>query len=349
VDYTAAMIARFSSDADAKKACGEYGLPIPKSAAEARLALYAYADQGGAEAHFLFDLAAAGPVVQFAENAPITAAVARKVGAAVGLPESGISALQRLASSGKLKRFDVTDLPAMMGFAAKRMAEGHGAAEAVRFSVAQFAPADADANGVRSEELPGSHRLVAVNHGAGPVVVVAESLSGTGPQRRVPIDPNALADWPTFRAAVSAGSAGQVQLVRPDIDAAVPGCPQQLFAPVPTGTGNGKITKHPGGMTVGMSARMNDIDLATHRALAALNNRKETLARTLSREGLSADTASSSAVRQAAEDAFWQIVRERSDANHVEQVQAVMAAQKRERALEATALGRQILEQERSP
>ncbi len=346
MDLTAAMIARFSSTADAMKACREYGLPTPKSSGEARRALYAYAEQGGAEAHFLFDLAA-GPVVEFAKNASITPAVARMAGAAAGLPEEGIAVLQRLASSGKFKRLAVTDLPALMGRVVKRMTAGVGADEAVQFSVAEFAPANADANGVRDERMPGSHRLVAVNRGAGPVIVIAAPLNGDGPQRRVPIDAGALADWPTFQAAVKAASGGQVQLVRPDNDAAVPGCPGQLFAPVAASNPAkaGRQKKNDDMLSAPAApAAMSAVDLAAFLREAEHRRHLDLLSRSsLGRTLLPVIAGAPEKARASAENAERAALFNADPEAYLRRVEATVAEQRRKDLMSRTALGRSQL------
>jgi hypothetical protein len=163
------------------------------------------------------------------------------------------------------------------------------------------------------------------------------------------VDVQALNDFGSLRAACSAATRGEVVIVQPDEDAAraIPGWPDKLTAKAPTATGNGKVSNKPDGTAVGMSAPMNDIDLATHRALAALRAKKEALERTVGTAGVSA-AISSEAFRQAAEEAVWQLAKERSPGAHVDRARAMIDAGRRRAAMEATALGREVLARERA-
>jgi hypothetical protein len=304
---------------------------------------------------------------QPADKNAITPEVMAKAAKAAGLDKDAISVLCRLATDGSLRKFGVLDIPGLMGrVAAVAVAQGLSGAAAVRAvfpaarftRAAEFAPANADATGRRTEELPGGYRVVGLTHGSGPCTVAVARLDGTGQLRRIPVHPNTLSSWDDFASAVRAASGGDVEVVQPTPDeaAAIDGWPSGLpTAPVPTSNpatagpqkNKNDMVSAPATPVAMSAAGPNEIDLATRRALASLQAKRDALSRTLSAAGVSAATSSSEAIRQAAEEAYWQVLRERSPAGHVDQVQAVIASQRRARLDEAlgnTALGRQVLE-----
>jgi hypothetical protein len=260
--------------------------------------------------------------------------------------------LRRAVIDGRVT--DPTDVPGVIARTWKAMAaRGASQADAVRSALsahfAADADADADTDGQRSESLPGSHALVSIQHGS-PMIVVARALNG-GPERRVPVDIRALADWPTFQAAVSAASGGQIQLVQPTADQAtdISGMPDRLAAKPPTTTGNGAITNNPDGTTIAMSDAISDDQLAEMRRRSDRARHLDLLARTgLGRSALPAVAASPVSAQDAAarehRDRLWSESPERY-ANHL---MAVAAGQRRDRQLGATALGRSVLHLEQA-
>jgi hypothetical protein len=285
---------------------------------------------------------------------PLTGEQIAQAAKAAGIDKEGVSVLCRLAADGQFRKLDVPKLAGLMGrVAAAMVGRGLSGAEAVRavcpkarFSRAEFSPANADATGQRSEQLPGGYTVVRVDHGQ-PVVVTCRPIdSGNSDRdRRIPIDVQALNDFDTLRSALQVASGGSVVIVQPDADAAreITGWPDRLTAPEPTGTGNGKITNQPGGLTVGMAGPMNLIDAATHLALAKLAAKKEALSRTVGTAGVSAAT-SSEAFRQAAEEALWQVM----PGTNQNQVRAKIDADRRRAAMESTPLGREVLAREQA-
>ena len=151
-------------------------------------------------------------------------------------------------------------------------------------------PADADANGVRDERLPGSYTVVRVDHGSAQVVVTCRPIRGANARdRRIPVDIWALNSFTALRGAIQAASGGDVVIVQPDEDAAleIAGWPDRLTAPKPTGTCNGPF-KNANGLTTAPAALSNAVLSKCHRDVQAADRarRAELLSHTsVGREG----------------------------------------------------------------
>ncbi len=445
MDYNAAMIARYGSPDAVRRALTDFSLPMPRSAADARRALFAAAETADPVATFSFALEAGasatprgsvqnrGAVVhrlvsvgQPAPNGsvpvvvapvdgsgdPVTVSVNRDalqswtamsnsvVGAtkgrvsslaypnspipgapglvpastakgplapeivataakAAGIDKEGIAVLCRLAEDGQLRKLGVLDLPGLMARVVKTMtAQGVNAAAAVRivlpearFSAAQFAPADADANGVRDERLPGGFTVVRVDNGS-PVVITCRPIGGANARdRRIPVDVGALNSFEALRGAIQAASGGDVVIVQPDEDAAleIPGWPDRLTAKAPTSSGNGKVTNKPDGTAVGMAGGMSEAELAAFLARAESARRLDLLARTgLGRASLPHVTALRESAKATTDRAHRDRLWAESPSRYYEHLVAVVAGQRRDRQMGQSALGRAVLDQERA-
>jgi hypothetical protein len=268
-----------------------------------------------------------------------------KAAAAAGITSSSAAlALRQAAESGWLT--EVGDAVALVARATRALASGAGLSQAEAVSsalAAHFAAADADANGVRDERLPGSHVLVSIEHGS-QMLVVVRPINGDGPERRVSVDVGALRDWPTFRAAVASASGGQVQ---PSADeaASIKGLPDRLAAPVPTSTGNGKIINKPDSSVVGMT----DARLADWRTRTDAARRVDLLSRTdLGRAALPAVASSSTATREANDEAYRSNLRDSNPTAYLAHIESLAREQTRAKRLEMTPVGRAVLAAEKA-
>ena len=126
---------------------------------------------------------------------------------------------------GQLAKFDLADLVGVIARIVKNH-DGPGrstplrpsalSCPKLRFSAAEFAPANADANGVRTEKLPGVYRVTSLSHGSGPCIVTVTRMDGSGQDRRIPIHPTALSAWDDFAEAIQSASGGGVVVAQAD-------------------------------------------------------------------------------------------------------------------------------------
>jgi hypothetical protein len=212
-------------------------------------------------------------------------------------------------------------------------------------------PDDADANGVRDEPLPGGFTVARVDHGS-PVVITVRPIGGANARdRRIPVDAQALNDFESLRSACAAATRGEVGIVQPDEDAAreIPGWPDRLTAKAPTSTGNGRVTNKPGGAAVGMSGGISEAELADFLRRAEHATHLDLLSRTsLGRTVLPAVAASRESARAAVDEAHRLEIWQRSPAAYYDHLMAVVARQRRDRQMAASALGRSVLAQEQA-